>query len=537
MLKQAKTMPRRSVGLLSAAIACTAVLSFIGCGGGGNGAADLILTNGAVYTMDSSRSKADALAVRNGEIVYVGTTEGADAFKGKNTKVEDLKGRLVLPGFIDSHNHLYLRTEAMFWVTLGPVHTVEAYKAAVSAYRNKNPWLTQVRGVGWDMAFVIAESKRRGIEPRQLLDEIVGTDVPAVIITQTHHEIWANTRAIQNAKVTKDTPDPIGSFIERNPATNEPNGIFREFGAQNLIIDKLPQPDFTENEYREAVLSFQKDLAADRGITGAFVPVHYWTEPYFRALQKLDDENLLTVRQDISMWTDENRGLAQVPEFVERRAKYKGRMFKISTAKILTTGVDVTKSNLVWNQKTLNETAAALDKQGFRLYFHCVGPTSDYSATLDAIEYAVKANGARDARHTISHVLPFAIPLIDRFKQLDVRADSHPVPKAFFDAGVPSTSSSDFPVFVLNPLKRIAMGVQAGVSVDSMLASYTTESSRLTFSENLVGSLEKGKQADIVVLDKDILKLDTDSIAASKVLLTYSNGRCVFHAMADTIPC
>jgi predicted amidohydrolase YtcJ len=236
---------------IASALACvcvSAVGTRIAGQAGSQRDAESVFKNGRIYTMDAKKSWAQAVAVKNGTIVYTGTDAGVGPFTGANTKVIDLNGRMMLPGFIDTHNHAYARTEALFWVTLKTA-SLDAYKEATQAFLGRHPDAKQVRGVGWNMNFVTraaAETKRH---PRELLDDIVGRDIPGVFITNGHHEIWANTPAMRNAHITKDTPNPPGAFIERDQATGEPTGIFGEFGAQNLIIRALPEPDFTIEQF------------------------------------------------------------------------------------------------------------------------------------------------------------------------------------------------------------------------------------------------------------------------------------------------
>ena len=202
--------------------------------------ADVIFRNGRVYTVDANRTQAQALAVRGDTIVFVGRDAASSAFTGANTKVVDLKGRMVLPGFVDGHNHVYLRAEALYWVTLRRDATLDVYREATRQFLATHPGARQIRGVGFNVKLVLSMALSTGRSPKLLLDDIVGRDIPAVFVSNGHHQIWANSKAIQNAGVTRDTPDPLGAIIERDPDTGEPTGIFREFGAQNLVIGALP---------------------------------------------------------------------------------------------------------------------------------------------------------------------------------------------------------------------------------------------------------------------------------------------------------
>ena len=504
--------------------------------------ADLVFENGTIFTVDAQDSVAQALAIKNGKIVYVGNNSGAASWKDGTTRTVDLKGKMVLPGFVDSHSHVYLRTEAMFWVNLNGARSLQQYKERTQDFLRQHPGAKQVRGVGFDLGLVLKTVADSGVPASRLLDEIVGQDIPAVFLTNGHHQIWVNSRAMKNAAITEDTRDPEGASIDRD-ANGKPIGIFREFAAQNLIIQKLPFSDFTIDEFTQAVLSFQTEVAAPRGITSVRVPVHYPTEAYLRALKQLDAEKKLTLRQDLVLWADETRGVSQVPELVDRHNKYFGTYFKIAGVKFFGTGVGQ-KSNLVWKQDVLNRTIAAVDKEGLQIFIHVVGPTSDYAAMLDALEYAIKQNGKRDSRHAITHTHTPATPLVARFAALGVWADGHPPPKAFFDAGIKVTSSSDYPAFehtpspalaarigfslAARPLAQIETGVQRGVPIAQMIRSHTLTGAELIFSEKETGSLEVGKTADIVVLERDITKVPVEDIHTTKILTTLFAGKMVY---------
>ncbi|MBU3848895.1 MAG: amidohydrolase [Candidatus Acinetobacter avistercoris] len=517
-------------------LATTLAVTLTACGSNDDSAidskqADLIFENGSVYTVDTVRSEAEAVAVKDGKIVYVGSNSGLKDWRGQQTQIIDLKGKMLLPGFVDTHNHAYLRAESMYWVNLG-TQTLEAYKKATQDFLLKQPDVKQIRGVGWNLNYVLEQAKLTGKSPAVLLDEIVGKDIPAVFITHGHHEVWANTRAMQNAGITAETEDPAGGFIDRDSQGN-PTGILREFSAQNLVISVLPQPDFSVDEYKNAVLSFQQELAPQRGVTSVLVPIHYPTDTFLEAMKALDNESKLTVRYDLLQWADENRGTEQIPGFIERRAKYKGKFFKTDSIKIFGTGASSTYGSLVWDQEILKKTVAALDKEKFRVYIHDIGPTRTYNLMLDSFEYAQQQNGKRDARHMITHVSDEAIETIPRFLSLGIRADGHPLPKAFFDAGVLLNSSSDYPVREFFPMTRIAQGVQSGVSLEAMIASHTINGAEAIFAEKETGSIEKGKAADLVVMSQNLFKIQPAALESSEVVMTVFNGKIVYDREAN----
>ncbi|MET4578845.1 amidohydrolase [Ottowia thiooxydans] len=529
---------RRSV--LKAAKYAIAVTTFpvflYACGGDGDHTketADLVLKNGYVYTVDTSRSEAEAVAVKNGKILFVGKNRDADAYIGEKTQSVDLKGKMLLPGIVDSHNHVSDHPEGLFWLTTRPFTSMEKIGAALKEYRAKDPSMKQLRAIGWDVDMLKEASAESGLSPAQILDQYV-PDIPVILLHDWHHDMWVNSLALENAGINENTPNPPGAFFERVAGTagiGQPSGIVREFGAMSLILKALPYPDFTKAQFREAILDWQK-MAAVRGVTSALVPQPRPTVNFYEALKELDAEGLLTSHFEVAVWADETRGTEQVPEILALREKYKGgNKFKLSTVKIFGTGSSAWEASdrPVWDQETLKQTVAALDKNGMRIFIHDIGPVESYNNMLDAFEYALKQNGPRDARHTITHVNEGdSVPTIERFKQLDIRADGHPAPKAFFDAGVKVTLSSDYPVVDFFPGRRIGRVVKSGVPVASAIAAHTIAGAELMFREKEIGSIEVGKSADLVVYDKSFFAMTAEEISAAKPVMTLATGKVVF---------
>src|SRR5262245_17797806 len=239
--------------LVSFALACGVVLCSPAWAGKG---ADLILTNAHVYTADPKLPWAEAVAVKDGKIVYVGSSADAKAKGGGDTKEIDLAGRLLLPGFNDGHNHFYKVLYMRLWAHLGDrgtTHTMEVYRKAIEDYRATHPGLKQLMGYGYDSLILPAIAKSQKRQPRELLDDIV-SDIPVVIRSWQGHHAWVNSKALELAGVTKDTANPSidpASGFTHDDTTGEPNGLMSEVSTWNYIYAALPQdPYFSVEEYR-----------------------------------------------------------------------------------------------------------------------------------------------------------------------------------------------------------------------------------------------------------------------------------------------
>ncbi len=530
--------------------------------------ADLVIENAAVYTVDSKRTWAEAIAINEGKIVYVGDEAGLQPYKRVAETALDLHGQMVLPGFIDTHNHAYLMAESLFWLSLNSYDTVESRLAVIAQYARDNPDARQYRGVGWDD--IAEDAKALGKYPKQLLDEVV-PDKPLVLISNGHHRLFVNSRALDLAGIDAEAPDPAGGYFDRDEKSGEPTGVVHEFSAHNLIINALPQPDFTVAQYSETILKWQ-EVAGSDGLTGAFVPIHYPTENLLKAFDALDRAGKLTVRYDLGLWADESRGVEQIPGFENLRERYQGSNYHVDTIKIFSDGVGANK--LVWDQDVLNETVAALDSKGFRVYIHAIGNPDFYPTrnALDAFEYAENVNGKRDARHTVTHADFTRLEDIPRFKELavlvapqpmwfskDWYADTRPerqknvfVMQSLFDAGVTVASSSDFPSDVnfkrdMIPLSGIETGITRQDSdiydpedlgtpmspgeratLEEMITSYTINGAHLIFYDEDSGSIEVGKDANLVVLEENLFDIPVTHIREVEIVKTFYRGKEVF---------
>jgi len=546
------------------------------CCGNNSNVADLVLKSGYIYTVDSLQTIAEAVALKDGKIIFVGKDSNVEKFIGASTKVIDLKKKLVLPGFIDSHCHpAYGAAHQLFDVMLNGLKSVKEYQKAIKDFAEAHPNATFIKGRGWTNTLF----GKTGPD-KKIIDEIVNNR-PVIISDDGGHAKWVNSKTLELAGITKDTKDPEGGIIERDPKTGEPTGTLRENAAD--LVNHL-FPDYTVEQLEEAIESYQK-MAASFGITTSHDASVDADGNDFNAYRNLEKTNKLLMRFRSSIYVDPEKGLEQVKLLVKDRAKCTDQLFQANGAKIFIDGVVEGSTaylkqpykhllhsygEYLWKTEKLKEICAALDKNKFQIHVHSIGDAAT-SVTLDAFEYAVKKNGKRDNRNIITH-----LQLVDpndflRFKNLDVvavpqpywfmkddyyyniqvpylgkkRADEEYPMKSFFDAGAVVASGSDYAVTIpCNPLNAIQTGItrskldvtdpkevlwpEEKVSLEQMIRSFTINGAYANFLENVTGSIEVGKSADMIVLDKNLFEIPVNEISKVKVLLTLFAGKEVY---------
>jgi predicted amidohydrolase YtcJ len=553
--------------------------------------ADTVLKNGYVYTVDPAATVAEAIAVKNGMIVCVGSDADAEAFVGPRTEVIDLAGKMVLPGFIDSHMH---NPEGavlpLFEVRLSEGLPVEEYVPTIRAFAQAHPDLASIRGAGWDDSWFSLAGPRK-----EQLDEAV-PDRPAVIRSCAFHSLWCNSKALELAGITKDTVAPPYGIIEKDAVTGEPTGTLHE-SAQDLVVSKLPE--YSVSQYVTAFEGFQKNVTGPCGITGCFDARCTPAQDNAReAIAQLEREGKLHVRMRGGMYIDPNESVeAQLDQAVEMRDRCTGSLFQVKTAKFFADGSGYSiflnepfsevppgyprdyRGYPAWDPEELVAAVVKAAKLGFRLHFHAIGDAAA-RISLDAIEAAERAVGRKDIRAAITHL--FLVDEADkqRLADLEVVAVLQPVwmqkdpyyyqgylpqlgqercdrampLRSLFDRGIVVCSSTDFPITnPPAPLDGIAIGAlrwhpllsapgdvwtpAERVEVRQMIESYTINGTRANFLEEETGSLEIGKSADLVVLNENILDLPAESIGfnwmgggTAKVLMTMFHGKTVYRA-------
>jgi hypothetical protein len=535
------------------------------------GGADLVLRHGMVYTVDPARSVAEAVAVDGGRIVYVGSDAGVERFVGGGTEVIDLAGRMLLPGFHDSHAHVLEGGISLGLLDLSELATREAVLAAVRAWAEEHPDEDWIVGFGWALPIFPDANPSKAD-----LDAIV-PDRPVYLGAADGHSAWLNSRALAEAGITAATPDPPKGRIERDPGTGEPSGTLRE-AAMELASAKAH--DF--GAWR-AIQGLRRGVAhANRNGITSFVDARA-TPDHARVYRILDLLGLLHARVTLSLAVDPERGEEQVAELREHLRWDEDHMLSASAAKLFVDGViEARTAALVepylggdggtglanFEPEDLARTATALDAAGFDLHFHAIGDRAVRMA-LDAVAAARRTNGARGTRAQVAHLELVRPEDVPRFRELGVVADFQPL-WAFPDpyvteltipvlgpersawiypigslvrSGAAVAAGSDWPVSSIDPLDAIEVAVtraspdgsvpgvllpEERVDLTAMLAAYTVGGAFVQHQEDFTGSIEPGKAADLVVLDRDLFAIPPGEISEARVLLTLLEGETVW---------
>ncbi|MFJ9606909.1 amidohydrolase [Kitasatospora sp. NPDC101176] len=541
--------------------------------------ADLVFTHGPIHTGDAARTRATSLAVTGQRITAVGHDEVRQLI-GPGTEVVDLTGRLLLPGFQDAHVHAVYGGSELAGCDLTGTVGVADYLERIRAYAEANPEQAWITGSGWSM-----ESFDGGLPSRRLLDSVV-PDRPVYLTNRDHHGAWANTRALELAGVTRDTPDPADGRIERE-ADGTPGGTLQE-GATALVARLVPPSTAAD---RLAGLLRAQRLLHSLGITG-------WQDALLGEFNGQPDPSdaylaaaragTLTARVTGALWWDRERGSEQIPELVSRRSELSHGRFRAGSVKIMQDGIAenftaamtspyldgcgcaTANSGLSFvDPLALRGHVTELDALGFQVHFHALGDRAVREA-LDAVEAARAANGWRDTRHHLAHLQVVHPQDVDRFARLGAIANIQPLwaahepqmdeltipflgPEraawqypfgALQRAGATLAAGSDWPVSSPDPLaglhvavNRMEPGTSDGrvflpeqrLDLASAIAAYTAGSAHVNGHDD-AGVLAAGRLADLVVLDRDILTAPAAEIADARVLRTYVGGELVHAA-------
>jgi len=524
----------------------------------------LLLRGGAVYTENPSMPWATALVIEDGRIVYVGDDRGAETYRRPGLREIDLRGRMVMPGFHDAHSHPMSGGMKLLRCRLEEATSREAVYQSIRrcAKDSAHAWLL---GRGWSPKMFGSAGPSRA-----KLDELV-PDRPAFLTTEEGFIGWANSRALEEAGIDAAKPGSDDDGVRRDPATGSATGLV-ERAAADRVRHVVPRPDAAE--YREA-LKRTTAIANRYGITSIFDASV--SPDMLEAYRAADRAGELTVRIVAAQLVVGGRGIEQVDDMASQRDSAHSEMLRADAAKIFLDGeidqhtaamLDAyadqpdSRGSLFAPPEILDAMVQKLDAEGFLIHMHTMGDGA-VRAALDSFEAAARANGARDRRHQLAHIAVASPSDIARFATLGVGANFQPMwflpddpaakgtrlalgsersralyPMADIAAtGATILSSSDWPSTSMNPLDAIQAAMTrktsasrsgAYMTLPAMLAAYTKNAARFAREDTTDGSIEVGKSADVIVLDRNLFDVAPAELRKVRVLLTLVEGRPVY---------
>jgi predicted amidohydrolase YtcJ len=536
--------------------------------------ADLVLLGGRVFLADSAGTVAQAVAIREGRVVAVGTREEVRPLVGPDTEVMELEGRLVTPGFNDSHIHFASGGASLLAVNLlGTTSLAEIERRVAEAATRAQPgeWIV---GRGWDHTRLPASELGPGGWPtKEALDRAAPRN-PVLLSRVDGHTSWANSQALRIAGVNRSTANPAGGEVVRDPRTGEATGILKE-SAETLVARFVPEP--TPGQVRRAVAAAM-ELAARTGVTSVQTSATGTDVQVYRALRDADS---LSVR--VYAWHPLEQGVIRAFAGLGIGAGHGDEWLRVGMLKGYTDGTlgsrtaymlepfhddPSTRGLAQYRAGELDSLVTAADAAGLQVILHAIGDAANRQA-LDAFERAARVNGPRARRHRVEHAQVLDRDDIARFRRLGVIASMQPthatsdmrwvetrigrermvegayVWRALLDAGATVVFGTDFPVEPMPPVEGIYSAVtrqsreepgtppggwlpEQKLTREEAIRLYTAAPAFGEWQEARKGTLRPGMLADLVVWDRDLLTVPEQEILKAEPTLTVVGGRVVY---------
>jgi len=534
--------------------------------------ASIVFLNGGVWTADPENPWATALAVAGDDVLYVGDSEGASRFIGNDTRVYDLAGKMLLPGFHDAHAHVLAAGQALGDCDLQDQRDPARLRALLEACATEREYGPDEWVVGYHWPLAAFES---GSPPKAWLDEVFAGR-PAFFLDSFGHNGWVSSRALEIAGIDTLTADPPQGRIEHGP-DGRPNGSLRD-DAMELVTRHIPKP--TASELAEGLERGLAEAARfgitayiDPGLNGQQASVYRQTDLAgkltARVVGSLSPNSEAASRFEDEIW----------PLVAQRRTLESPR-FKTHSVKVYIDGVIETETSFMlepyadhrnfppfYPADELNELYRRLDAEGLQIHTHAIGDAAIRQA-LDAYEYARAANGPNDNRHQIVHLQLIDQADIARFAELNVAANFQGLwayPDDYIEMAIPLVGEervrqfyriasvqraggllvggSDWDVSSLNPLDAIEtmvrrqdpwtdqgdeLGDGERIDLATALTMYTRNAAWVMRLDGETGMLQAGMKADLVMLDRNLFEIPASEINEAKVLLTMVDGEAVY---------
>jgi predicted amidohydrolase YtcJ len=517
--------------------------------------ADLALTDGKVLTLNSTQPHAEAVAIKGDRIVHVGTNEEIQQWVGKNTQIISLKGKTVVPGFIDTHIHVADFGRLLRWIDLSETGSIKEMQESLRGHVAKVPKGKWLLGRGWNQTR-FAEKR---LPTRFDLDS-VSPDNPVIFYHQNGQVCVVNSKALEMAGVTPLTDVPQGGEIDRDEKTGELTGVLRD-NATNLIWAVIPEP--SEEELVEAT-----GLACEKIVEAGVTSVHWMvlSSIELSVIRRLLTQNRLPMRIYVIIPMNLLDSIADFKSPDSLVLRMGGAVISADgylaakTAALLQPYNDgsATSGKLLYTQEEMNAAAAEILKADLQLVIHAMGDKA-VDAALTAIEEISSKVPRKDTRYRIEQAAVLKEELISRIKKHKVIISVQPCVvaseflvwsatenlgaerarwlyplKTLLKEGIRVVGGSDCPMEPLSPL----MGIQAAVrreifpeervTVDEALRMYTVDAAYSSGEENIKGLVEVGKLADLTVLSHDPSEVPPNEIENITVEMTIIGGKLVY---------
>lgn len=538
--------------------------------------ADMVFIGGKIYTVNPDNPWAEAIAVNNGEIIYVGDEDGAQSYIGFNTKKINLDDKLLLPGFIDTHVHPVLASLFMNSLAFNEEDDLKAIYQKLTSYANDHPEEIFIMGHGYNHKIFKEDPTSK------MLDNIIA-DRAVFLIDSGGHMGWGNTKAFEMANITAKTPDPVpSSHYYIRDEFGKPTGYMYE--EETFTPFAMLGKDYALKEIKANSADIFY-LMNSFGVTSVFdASMEWFLYEGLQVMGELENKSKLPLRMVASMTLERDSTPEQsINQYHALKNKYNSNKLRVGAIKVSLDGTLEGKSAallnnylhggsgaLNWQPEAFTKTFVALDKRGVDFHLHAIGDRAVNEA-LNAIEAARKANGFHGTRHTICHTQLVQDSDIPRFKSLDVIAQTTPVwhsempgldwreiddkereklfPfKTLSQSGARVTFGSDFPfgggLEALVPAYNIEVGhtrvwpgnndanplTKASEKLDlkTLIKGYTLDAAYQLRMESIIGSIEVGKRADLIILEENLFDISSEDIHDINVEMTMVDGRIVY---------
>jgi len=537
-----------------------------------------VFINGSIHTFNHELDIIEAIAIKDGVIEQIGSNEEIQQVIDEHTSVINLEGKMMMPSFHDAHSHPVWSGIDQFKCVVLELYDIEGMQSELKECLNSE--LTKTTGwlVGTGLNIGLFSA---GNPNKSFLDDI-STDIPIYVDASDGHSAVVNSKALALAGISAQTPNPTNGIIEKDPITGEPSGTLREPAAVSLVKSLTPKD---ADALYDQGLEFAQDLAHSFGITSSVAASV--GERHMAAYKRAADKGELNLRI-ITCLEFGDTFFAQNPATFEavfkNRAQYSDSRINVDCVKIFIDGVlegqtgAVLKpyldsgnyGQLYMDQERLNAAVTRFDAENIQIHTHAIGDRAVRSI-LDAFEFAISVNGSSDNRHHISHLQMIDGQDIPRFSELGVAANfqaawalpdewitgisipelgvervnkMYPIGSVFRANGL-IVGGSDWAVSTMNPLVAIETAVRRedpndrivgvlnqneSMDLTEMLKAYTINAAYLMHQQDMTGTIEVGKSADLIILERNLYNIPIEEISEVRVLETMIEGNTVYKA-------